>query len=290
MKKLKRNLYILKCRMKVKMYHLIERVLHTLSTWGLIIEHKKDYTQVLDDGNVQTAPDLKNERFVFSVSYIIRKIVACHEYWFTTRGGKKIYVVYDSKSQENRLSFRAYLRAFYCHFSHKHRMWVHRDNPKVVIQTVPPICTSWIEDSMVKFETHTCDFSKCRYALEISLAKDSCYMPSEEVLSESYKVLGNSLTSKIPEINKTLTGAENDGNLTSPSKCPLVDNHICRKCGYPVFATPLGKYLYECIHHGEIDFHDIERVDPRKYERVLSNCLSELEHFCECPQDNTFRC
>ena len=283
MKKLKRNLYILRCRMNVKMYHMIERVLHTLSTWGLIVEHKKDYTQVLGDGKVQTAPDLKNERFVFSVSYIIRKIVACHEYWFTTKGGKKIYVVYDSKSQENRLSFRAELKAFYCHFDHKTRMWVHSHAPKVALPSVPGICTSWIEPEMVKFEYHTCDFSQCRYALEICLAKDTCYIPSKEVLAESYKVLGSSLTSKIPEINKTLTGAENDGNLTSPLNCPLVDNLVCRECGYPVFAVPDSAYIYECIHHGEIDYSRVDKIDPKKYEGILSNCLSELERFCECP-------
>lgn len=284
MEKLKRNLYIMKCRMYVQMRHMTERVLHTLSEWGLIHEHKKSYTYN-HDGDIQTAPDLKSERFVFSVSYIIRKVDFIYEHWFETKRGKRIFIVGENHHRENRLSFRAELKSFYCHFSHKHRQWVHRESPKVVIQKVPHICTAWIEPEMVKFEEHTCDFSKCRFAFEISLAHDALHNTAEEVISESYRVLGNSLRSKVPEINKTLTGAENDGELTSPLGCPLADNLVCRQCGYPVFATPTGRHIYECIHHGEIGYVDIDKVDPRTYEGILANCMSELEHFCECPQD-----
>ena len=119
----------------------------------------------------------------------------------------------------------------------------------------------------------------------MSLALDTIINDSSEVFSESYRVLKNGLTSKIPEINKTLTGAENDGELTSPSGCPLVDNLVCRECGYPVFAVPDKSYTYECIHDGEINYQSINRVDPKTYEGILTNCLTELERFCECPQD-----
>lgn len=282
---IKRTYYIFKCRTHVLISHLIERVLKTLSKWGLIVEHKKSYTNIFDQGNPQTAPDLKSERFVFNVSYLIRKVEFISQYWFETKRGKRIFTMYDNHHVENRISYRAELKSFYAHFSHKHRMWVHREAPRVVIQKTPGICTSWLEPEMIKYEEHTCDFSKCRFALEVSLAHDALRNTAEEVISESYRVLGNSLTSKVPEINKTLTGAENDGNLTSPQNCPLADNLVCRKCGFPVFATPTGSYIYECIHHGEIEYRDVDRVDPKKYEGILSNCMFELERFCECPQD-----
>ena len=282
MRKLKRNLYIMKCRTHVLVSHLLERVLHALSKTGLIVEHKKDYTHVHDQGNPQTAPDLKSERFVFSVSYVIYKIEFTSEYWFETKRGKRIYTVYENHHTESRVSFRAELKSFYAHFSHKIRMWVHRETPRVVIPTNAPI--TFAEQEM-GFRYHTCDFSQCRFALEMRLASDQTHNTSEEVISESYRVLGNTLTSKIIPLNKILTGAENDGNLTSPQNCPLVDNIICRECGYPVFATPTGNYIFECIHHGEISYPDCERVDPKKYEGILANCMYELERFCECPQD-----
>lgn len=281
---IKRTYYIFKCRTHVLISHLIERVLKTLSKWGLIVEHKKSYTNIFDQGNPQTAPDLKSERFVFNVSYLIRKVEFVSQYWFETKRGKRIYTVYDNHHVENRISYRADLKSFYAHFSHKQRMWLHSHSPKVVLHKDNPLGT-YSYDANLRYYYHTCDFSKCRFALEVSLTHDALRNTAEEVISESYRVLGNSLTSKIPEINKTLTGTENDGNLTSPQNCPLADNLVCRKCGFPVFATPTGSYIYECIHHGEIEYRDVDRVDPKRYERILTNCMFELERFCECPQD-----
>lgn len=280
--KLKRAFYLAKCRARVLTYNLIERVLLTLSNLGLIVKYKKTYSNVLHEGDIHSAPDIKTNRFVFNVSYIIRKIEFVSQYWFETKRGRRIYTVYDTHHVETRLSFRAGLESFFCHFSHKHRMWVYSHSPTVVITKVPHICSSFIEPEMVKFENRTCDFSQCRFAFEISLTPNTNTC-SEEVISESCRVLENRLTSKIPEINKILTGAENDGNLTSPSNCPLCDNLVCRECGYPVFATNSGKHTYECIHHGEIDHYKVERVNPIRYETILSNCLFELERFCECP-------
>lgn len=279
MKKLKRKLYLLKCRIYVLMRHTIERVLHTLSKWGFVVEHKKSYSNIRDNGNVQTAPDLKSERFVFSVSYVISEVEFVNEYWFETKQGKRIFTVDENHHKENRVRYRADLKSFLCHFSHKHKQWVHSHAPKVVIPNK-------ISNS---YDYHTCGFSKCRYAFEIRLAKDSL-SPTEEVISESCKVLSNSLMGRVTEINKILTGVENDGNLTSPSNCPLADNLVCKECGYPVFATKYGSYTFECINHGHREFHQIDKVDPKTYEAILRNCLTELEHFCECPQDNTFRC
>lgn len=285
---LKRKYYIIRCRIHVLLDHFIEGVLHILSKVGLIVEHKKSYTNVFDQGEPHSAPDIKSERFVFSVSYLIRKVEFVSEYWFETKHGKRIYTVYENHHEENRISYRADLKSFFCHFSHRHRQWVHKESPRIYVKK-EKFLSPTLNDKY-GIECYTCDFSKCRYALEFSIAPDALRNTAEEVISKSYKVLGDSLTSKIPEINKMLTGAENDGNLTSPKKCPLADNLVCRKCGFPVFATPTGRYIYECIHHGEIEYRDVDRVDPKKYEGILTNCMFELERFCECPQDNTFRC
>ena len=224
---IKRAYYIFKSRTHVRISHLIERVLHTLSKWGLIVEHKKNRTYLHDHRDIHTAPDINSKRFSFSVSYIIRKIEFTSQYWFETKRGKRIYTVYDNHHEENRVSYRAELKSFFAHFSHKHRMWVHRESPKVVIQEIPSICTSWLEPEMVKFKEHICDFSKCRFALEFSLAPDTLNLTPDEVIYKSYKVLGDSLMSKVSEINKTLTGVDNDGEMTSPSNCLLADNLIC---------------------------------------------------------------
>ena len=267
------------------MRNLAERVLHTLAQWGVVVEHKKDYTNIIDDGQPQTAPDLKSERFVFSVSYIIRKVEFISEYWFETKRGKRVFTVYENHHVDLRVTYRADLKSFLAHFSHKFSKWVHASCPTVVI---PKVSTPPFEP--VDFQYHSCDFSKCRYAFNFNVNPDTIHnlvkAPAEEVIAESYRVLGNSLTSKIPEINEILTGVPNDGELTSPRNCPLVDNLVCRICGHPVFAVPDSAYIYECIHHGEIDFlGGTDRVDPKTYKDIYKNCLTELERFCECPQD-----
>ena len=280
---IKRTYYLLKCRTYILFRNLIERVLKTLSKLGFIVEHKEDYSRVRDQGGIQKAPDIKSDRFVFSTSYILSEVEFISNYWFETKLGKRILTMYENSHKELRVSYRAELESFFCHFSHKIRTWVHRHSPRVVMSVNQSF--GFDSNGRAKFRYHDCDFSQCRYAFEMTLAKDSLNNSLEEVLNESHRVFGNSLTSKIPEINKTLTGVENDGNLTSPSNCPLCDNLVCRKCGYPVFATPEGRHTYECIHHGKLEYFDVDRVDPVRYDSIYNNCLTELEYFCECPQD-----
>lgn len=254
MKKLKRNLYIMKGRFHVLMSHTIERVLHTLSKWGFIVEHKKDYTKS-DQGDITPSPDIISDRFVFRVSYIQRKVEFISEYWFETKNHKRIHTVYENHHEENRISFRAEMKSFYAHFSHKDRRWLHDSKN---------------------------DFSNYRFAIEYALSPLDLFTHGE-VFSESYKALKSGLMSKVPEINKELTGASNDGEFTSPSGFPLCDNIVCQKCGYPVFATKVSGYYFECIRHGMIDYTEIEVLNPSVYKRVWSNCLTEIERFCECP-------
>lgn len=262
------------------MNNTIERVLHTLSKWGLVVEHKKNYTRVIHQGDIKTAPDIASKRFIFAVSYAIHQVVSVSEYWFETKRGKKIFVMWENSHTENRISYRAELKSFFCHFSHRHKQWVHHQAPKVILyQKNSPM------NENMDFRYHTCDFSKCRYAFEMSIALDLNPTTAEEVISESYRVLGNSLRSRVTEINEILTGVKNDGNLTSPLGCPLADNLVCRECGYPVFAVPTSAYIYDCIHHGEIDYPRVDKVDPKTYEEILANCMTAIEHYCECPQD-----
>lgn len=284
---IKRTYYIFKSRTHVRISHLIERVLKTLSKWGLIVEHKKDRTYLHDQGDVHTAPDIKSERFVFYVSYVIRKVEFTSQYWFETKRGKRIYTVYDNHHVENRVSYRAELQSFFCHFSLKNRMWVHRNSPRVVVKEASNICSSFGMPEMVRFKYHTCDFSNCRYALEFSLAPDdTTKLTPDEVISKSYKVLGDSLTSKVPEINKILTGVNYDGEIVSPKDMPLCDNLLCKHCGLPVFASVEDKYKFDCLNHPDLDLSEVYRVDPTKYKEVLNMNLNTLESLIrECPQD-----
>ena len=284
---IKRAYYIFKSRTHVRISHLLERVLHTLSKRGLIVEHKKNQTYLHDHGDIRTAPSITTERFSFSVSYVIRKAEFTSQYWFETKQGKRIYTVYDNHHVETRVSFRAELQSFFVHFSPRHRVWVHRNSPRVVIRDVPLICASLFEPEMVRFKYHTCDFSKCRYSLEFCIAPDNpTNLTPDEVISKSYKVLGDSLTSKVSEINKILTGVDYDGDIVSPKNMPLCDNLLCKYCGLPVFASAEDKYKYDCLKHPDLDRSEVYRVDPTKYKEVLNMNLDTLESLIrECPQD-----
>lgn len=283
--KLKRAYYIFKCRIQVLINRLIERVLKTLSNLGFIVEHKTSYVNIINRGDITPVPEIKSDRYIFDVSYIIHKFEFVSEYWFCTKKGKRIYTVCDSHHFEFRISYRAELKSFLAHFSHKCKVWVHKHSPRVAL-----IKPNAFEDltgdvtSDMKIEEHYCDFSQCRYGFEFSLSPDAFsdtdVESKEEALSESYRILKNDLEGKISDINELLTGVKNDGDITSPSGAPLSDNLLCRKCGYPVFASIKDKYSFECVHHGDISNLDVIRVDPARYKEVLNNCLPSLEQFC----------
>jgi hypothetical protein len=255
-----------------------------------VIEHKNNYSKVRDLSTPIKLPDLSNDRFVFEVTYVNREVEFFDQYWFATKKGKIIFTVYNDHSKSGRISYRADLKAFYAHFSSKIKMWVYKNSPVVHlckdVYAFPIPSADPLEGVEVK--THRCDFSQCRYHLEFSYALDPITkgMPSE-VISESYKALKIGLTSKVPEINKILTGADNDGEMMSPKGMHLCDNLLCRQCGYPVFASAENKYKFECLKHGELDHHGIMRVDPVEYQRVLGYTFDTLEALIQksCPQD-----
>ena len=286
---LKRTLHLLKCRLQVLARKVAEEFFKFLAKLDLVVEHKKSYCNIVDSGLPQRAPDITSDRFKFSVSYLIRNIETVNEYWFESKKGKKLFVVYADRILEHKICYRAELRSFFAHFSHRQRLWVHKHSPVVYLHeftAFDPISDFSIDaKKFVEAKTHRCDFSQCRYAFEFKLSLVTLNLPIEEVIAESYKVLRNGLNEKVVEINKLLTGVDNDGAMTSKNGMPLSDNIVCRACGYPVFASAKDNYGFECIHHGEIEYIDCDKVDPKKYEVILENCMFELEQFCECPQD-----
>lgn len=284
--KLKRKFYILKCRASVLFQNLAEKILLRLSKWGWVHCHKVTYTNIKDCGSVQYAPDLVSSRYIFSVSYILRRLESVSEYWFETKKGKRIFTVDESYHAEGRVSYKADLKSFFAHFSPRQKMWVHSNSPVIQFSNF----NGYLSKSpfsnpvpQVEVKTHRCDFSQCRFAFEFSYALD---MPSE-VLPQSYRVLGNQLTSKVSEINKILTGADHDGEMVSPKNMPLSENLLCRQCGLPVFASAEDKYHFECLNHGELYYDKVMRVDPVEYQKVLGYNLDTLEALIKksCPQD-----
>ena len=272
--KLKRNYYILKCRFHVWRNILFENLFIKLSKLGLLVEHKRSYQQVRDQIAPVPAPDFENERSVFEVSYTTYTIDFASEYWFESKKGKKLLTLYDEHHTERIVEYRANLKSFLAHFSHKQKIWVHAKSPKVALKS----------DGGIRFYEHFCDFSQCRFAFKFKAPLDS-KTTLREVIAESYRVFGDTILSNTTNINRLLTGVDFDGVMMSPSKRPLVDNIICKECGFPVFSSSRYKYQFECIHHGEIKFEDCLKVDPVKYEEIFNNCVFELERFCECPQD-----
>ena len=285
---IKRELFILKCRAYIMLRHLAEKVLLQLSKWGWIRCHKKSYSNTSDNSVVHSLPDLKSNRFVFSVSYILLKVERKYEYWFETKKGKRIFTVDESHHVEHRVSYRADLKAFFAHFSPKQRMWVYRNSPVVEILEVDSFLELPFFTEPVKVKTHRCDFSQCRFAFDFAFAPELSHNGmTSEVISQSYRALEVQLTSKVLEINKILTGADYDGEMMSPKKMPLSNNLLCQKCGLPVFASAENKYQFECLRHGELDHSGVMKVDPVEYQQVLgytSDVLEDLIHK-SCPQD-----
>jgi len=287
MKKLKRILHLWKNRVKVLFRNLAIKVLTKLSEWGLVYHHKNAWTDCNDDGKVHSSPDISSDRYTFSVSYILRQFETKREEWFTTNQGKLLLMVEDYHHTDFRIEYRADLKAFLAHFSPRQKMWVYRHSPVVSLHyDFQELSLDF--DKMVTFKTHHCDFTKCRYAYTFSYAPDldTGKVPLE-VLAESQIALKRGLTSKVSEINKILTGADYDGELMSPKKMPLSENILCRKCGFPVFASAENKYHFECLHHGELDYEWVKRVDPVEYQSVLRNTFDILESLIQksCPQD-----
>lgn len=289
--KLKRNLYILKCRAYILTRHLIEKILLKLSEWNLIYCHRVGVSNNTDDGKIHHSPDIISDRFIFSVSYVIRKFEIKREYWYETKKGKRIYTIEDTHHIEGRLSYRAELKSFFAHFSPRHRMWVDYTQPTVQLLEEDMKAFDFLETRAtrpIKVETHRCDFSQCRYAFEFTFDLCQGKEVSPEVISESYRALGIQLTSKVTEINKILTGADYDGEMMSPKNMPLSENILCKHCGLPVFASARNRYQFECLAHSELDYEEVRRVDPIEYHRVLDNTLDILEHLTQksCPQDS----
>ena len=296
MKKLKRSFYILKCRAYILFRHLAEKILLKLSEWDLIYCHRVGCSSNTDDGVVHTAPDITSDRFIFSVSYIFRKLESKYEYWFETKKGKRIFTVEDSHHLEHRISYRANLKAFFAHFSPRQRMWVDYVSPVVQLfeesysYAFPDLRDETHIRGELKVNTHRCDFSQCRYAFDFCYAPESLTTcrTSDEVFSESYRALEVQLTSKVTEINKILTGVNYDGEMMSPKNMPMSENILCRHCGLPVFASAENKYNFECLSHGELDFGQVRRVDPVEYKKVLEYTFDTLEALIHksCPQDS----
>lgn len=286
---IKRQFYIFKCRTHILLRNLAERFFKLLAEYGLVIEHKKNYTNVVDLTQPKPGPDACSPRFVFEVSYVLRMIESVSEYWFTNKKGKKLFVVWDNFHREGRISYRLVLKSFYAHFSPKQRMWVYRNAPVVYLSPDTIKCHSFSDGPVepVEVKTHRCDFSPCTYAFEFSYVYEQG--PTPEVFSESHKAISNGLYSKVTEINKILTGVDHDGEMLSPKKMPLADNLLCKKCGLPVFASAEDKYKFECLYCGEVTYIDVKRVDPVVYEDVLDNTFEILEDLIarkSCPQDS----
>lgn len=278
---MKRKLYLFKNRVQVWLRHLTEKILLKLSEWRIITCHKVNFSNIYDDGDIQHSPDIVTDRYIFSVSYVLRKIETVHEYWFQFKnGGRRIFICEDYHHCEGRVSYRAELKAFYCHFSPKHRMWVDHTRPTAQFLVENMEAFDSLETRAtrpIEVKTHRCDFSQCRYAFEFSYDLDTNKDMSSEVISQSYRVLGNQLRSKQTEINKILTGADYDGEMMSHKNMPLCDNILCVKCGLPVFASTEGKYMFECLNHGNLNVEDVRRVDPVTYEDTMRYCMDYLE-------------
>ena len=282
--KLKRTFYILKCRTHVLMRNFVEKYFLFLAKYDLVKVHKVHDTRIHDLSSPQSLEDIKNDRFEFGVSYVNRLIEFVDEYWFASkRTGKKLFVVWENSNTEGRLSYRLSLKSFFAHFSPRFRVWVYQNSPVVCLPTnMFEGLKNFTEDSPVepiKMESHRCDFSQCAYAFEFSYDVASGLTP--EVISQSYKAILNGMTSKVPEINKILTGADCDGELLSHRNMPLSDNLLCRHCGLPVFASARSKYQFECILHGELVREWVKRVDPMTYAEVMDYNLEHLEYLVQ---------
>ena len=288
---LKRTYYIIKCRVHILFRHYVENCLLKLSEWGFIKCHRNSYSNTTDDGVVHSLPNLSTDRFIFSVSYVLIKVERKYEYWFETKKGKRIFTVDENHHVEHRVSYRAYLKAFFAHFSPKQRLWVYRNAPVVDLFEDTKMYPDFSDPNVrqVETKTHHCDFSKCRFAFDFAYAPDlNPIGMSSEVISQSYRALEVQLTSKVSKINKILTGADYDGEMMSPRNMPLCNNLLCRKCGLPVFASAGDKYQFDCLRHGDIPYDEVMRVDPIEYQQVLGYTSDILDDLIKksCPQDS----
>lgn len=278
-----------KRRLQVVLRNLNIKILDFLYHHNLGVSYYESvYVKNEDLTSPQRQPDMETDRFKFVVTYIHRWTIGVDERWYySTRSGKRLLILSDYHQEAHRLDYRAELKSFYAHFSPRERMWVHSNDPAVCFVhefTGFDKPTGDFIDRPVEFKTHRCDFSQCRFAFSISFDKTHGLTP--EVLSQSYKDLKRDLTSKVPEINKILTGADYDGEMMSPKKKPLCDNLVCRQCGLPVFATD-DRYHFDCLVHGEIAYARVNRVDPVTYQVILRNTTEILEDLIrkKCPQD-----
>ena len=290
---IERTFYLVKARLHVIFRNWAEQFFDFLAEYGFVVKHKEHHVHFLDNSEPTPAPDIKSDRYIFSVSYVNRKVEYVDEYWFETKKGRHLLDMWDEKHTESHISYRAELKAFFAHFSPRQRMWVYSHSPKVVIQMNNPTYYPTPYDpnhvERLFYKEHYCNFKDCRYAFEFRYTQSHTSETPAEVISESYRAFSNGMPSKVTEINKILTGADYDGELVSPSKTPLSENLLCRKCGLPVFASAERKYEFMCLKHGELEYPDVQRVDPIQYQDTLEFTMEILESLireAECPQDS----
>jgi len=281
----RRKLLNLSRKIKALVFKCWVSVLSFAAKRGLIVEHKlHDVIYKPDSFDVVPCPNIRTDRMVFNVSRAERVVTFIDEHWFNTKKGKRILTLSDHKHTQDTIEYRAELEEFFCHFSPTLKKWVSRKAPVVHLMDLTKV--SVFEDigktSQFQAKTHHCDFSKCRFAFNMNT---NAFRTPTEVISESYNELKRQLEEKVPEINEMLTGVKNDAQYMSPSGQPLAENMICSKCGLPVFMSSKGRYLFECMHHGEIEYQNgIVRVSKEEYEDRLKCASEDFDRFC--PQDS----
>lgn len=276
MNNVKRKFILLKGRVTVLLHKALEKFFDFL--WfrlHLVNKHCRfgvfERTSPME---IHKVPDIKDSRFVFSVSYTQRVFDDFNELWYETKRGKRLYTISDYRVTFGKYDYRAELEAFYAHFSPKDKRWVYKRAPKVVLIEELP-------DGRITFDHKELDFSQCRFAFSYKVLEPT----RKDFQEESYEALKQGLRDKVVEINEILTGAKYDGAILSPAGYPLADNLVCAECGCPVFCTSVP-YAYKCINHGLVASYQLRVVSNEEFLERFEDWEHAIYEYSESPQDS----
>lgn len=266
------------------------QALQLLADLGIVIEHKSDNVHRKGPYKPHPTGDIKSSRYVFKSSRVEYEERYVHQHWFETLKGKRLLTLADEEHIFTMYDYRLSLESFLAHFSPTRQMWLHRcglERIKVhLLKPEYPVSISSgpiVRPETIPTETVEADFSKCRFAFQRVYKDDEPIPPEEYQLSE----IALSLDKSIPEINKILTGVEDDGELTLTRdgvKMLLAEDFICVHCGLPVFIATTGSYQFSCARCGDTRY-GVRRVNHPFYSVRKKETYDTLIELCNAAGD-----
>lgn len=269
-----------------KQKYLTKQALFALLAKMRIVIEVKDtistrfYHKLLDKVSVKS-DRIYTPRGIFNISYCASAIQNRRVWYYKSRFSDKVlYDVLDhstytviatvhSECEEFEVRLTPFNHTRVKAGSRQTTVTVFRE-PKVDFSKQPdPL----MQEGAIKAQHFPINFLNARIRVSVSCEADilsGLEVAIDECVNKATAQIRNYIENNSDEINEKLTGVKADGEFVSPDGQRLIPNHICSRCGLPVFKSSVEGYTAQCISCDE-DFYafEIRRLDPKFYLQIL---------------------